>query len=45
MLTCNESNTVANLGKPGRRVDCRIKSGNNDMKKVLAAHQPAKLRQ
>jgi hypothetical protein len=45
MLTCNESNTVANLGKPGRRVDYRIKSGNNDMKKVLAAHQPAKLRQ
>jgi hypothetical protein len=35
-ITGGESNNAANLSEPKRRLDCRIKSGNDDME-----HSPA----
>jgi len=38
MLTCGESSGAADLGKPTRRMDCRVKPGNDEAKNAREPH-------
>jgi hypothetical protein len=37
MLTCSKSNKMATLGKPRRRMDCRVKPGNDAVSHCLTS--------